>query len=66
MRKASARLKLHSEWRRRVPVDGSSIAYGNRLWSAANVATNEYAANSHNQYTSVLLAAESYARSLAK
>ena len=30
MRMASARLKLHSEWRRRVPVDGSRIAYGNR------------------------------------
>ena len=26
---------------------------GNRLWSAANVATNEYAANALNQYTSV-------------
>jgi len=26
---------------------------GNRLWSAANVATNEYTANSLNQYTSV-------------
>ena len=39
---------------------------GNRLWSAANVATNEYAANSLNQYTSVLRASESYARSLAK
>ena len=48
-----------------MPVDGSRIAYGNRLWSAANVATNEYAANSLNQYTSVLLAAESSARSLA-
>ena len=36
-----------------MPVDGSRIACGNRLWSAANVATNEYAANSLNQYTSV-------------
>ena len=53
MRKQSVRLKLHSVWRRRVPVDGSRIAYGNRLWAAANVATNSYAVNSLNQYTSV-------------
>ena len=30
MRKSSTRFALHSEWRRRVPVDGSRIAYGNR------------------------------------
>jgi hypothetical protein len=39
-----------------VGTDSYGYAYdsiGNRLWSAANVATNEYAANALNQYTSV-------------
>ena len=53
MKKPSARLKLHSTWRRRMPVDGSRIAYGNRLWSVANAVTNSYTANSLNQYTAV-------------
>ena len=56
MRKQSVRLKLYSVWRRRVPVDSSRIACGNRFWSAANVATNEYTANILNQYTSILRA----------
>ena len=54
MRKLSTRFELRSEWRRRVPVDGSRIACGNRLWSAANVATNSYTANCLNQYTFIL------------
>ena len=56
MRKPSARFELRSVWRRRVPVDGLRIACGNRLWSAANVATNEYAANCLKQYTFILRA----------
>ena len=56
MRKPSARFELRSVWRRRVPVDGSRIACGNRLWSAANVATNSYTANCLNQYTFILRA----------
>ena len=37
-----------------MPVDGSRIAYGNRIWSAANAVTNSYTVNSLNQYTTIL------------